>query len=79
LHFALQHFPTGKKESSSHITALNDGNMVTMLLLLGAVKALLLSANNNQEVFRELLILAEGRSMKTGKLNPSTPFACRLC
>jgi len=41
--------------------------MVTMLLLLGAVKALLLSANNNQKVFRELLILAEGRSMKTGK------------
>jgi len=41
--------------------------MVTMLLLLGAVKALLRSANNNQKVFRELLILAEGRSMKTGE------------
>ena len=41
--------------------------MVTMWLLLGAVKALLLSASNNQKVFRELLILAERRAMKTGK------------
>jgi hypothetical protein len=41
--------------------------MVTIWLLLGAVKALLLPANNNQKVFCELLILAEGRSMKTGK------------
>jgi len=36
-------------------------------LLLGAIKALLLSASNNQKVFRELLILAERRAMKTGK------------
>ncbi len=46
---------------------MNDGNMVTIWLLLGAVKALLLSASNNQKVFRELLILAERRAMKTGK------------
>ena len=46
---------------------MNDGNMVTMWLLLGAVKALLLSASNNQKVFCELLILAERRAMKTGK------------
>ena len=39
LHFALQQFPTGKKGSGSDITALNDGDMVTMWLLLGAVKA----------------------------------------
>jgi len=38
-----------------------------MWLLLGAVKALLLSASNNQKVFRELLILAERRAMKTGR------------
>ena len=38
-----------------------------MWLLLGAIKALLLSASNNQKVFRELLILAERRAMKTGK------------
>ena len=38
-----------------------------MWLLLGAVKALLLSASNNQKVFRELLILVERRAMKTGK------------
>jgi len=40
---------------------LNDGNKVTVWLLLGAVKALLLSANNNQKLFCELLILAEHR------------------
>jgi len=34
---------------------------------LGAVKALLLSASNDQKVFRELLILAERRAMKTGR------------
>src|SRR5438552_5860698 len=33
LHFALQHFPTGKKKTSSHITPLNDGNKATMLLV----------------------------------------------
>ena len=45
---------------------MNDGNKVTVWLLLGAVKALLLSASNNQKLFRELLILAEHRAMKTG-------------
>jgi hypothetical protein len=41
--------------------------MVTVWLLLGAVKALLRSGSNNEKVFRELLILAERRAMKTGK------------
>ena len=41
--------------------------MVTMWLLLGAVKALLRSASNNEKAFRELLILAERRAMKTDK------------